>query len=130
MKPATLACMQKVYYRQNRRMPPFVFFESVEAEVAIPDTGMLSRTLFTDDAVKVVAFGFAAGHELAAHTAPMAAILYFVRGEAELTLGAGSEAEKRHVHAGAFVHMPPQTPHGIRATTPLAMLLLTLKQVR
>ena len=55
----------------------------------------------------------------------MAAMLYFVRGEAELTLG----AENKHVCAGAFVHMPPQTPHGILAKTLVAMLLM-LKQVQ
>jgi len=55
----------------------------------------------------------------------MAAVLYFVRGEAELTLG----TEKNYVRAGAFVHMPPQTPNGILGKTPVAMLLLMLKQV-
>jgi len=107
-------------------MTPYTFLENIEAEVAIPENGILSRTLFNDDALKVVAFGFSVGQELSAHTAPMAAILYFMRGEAELTLG----AEKRNVHAGAFVHMPPHTTHGIRARTPVAMLLFMLKQVR
>jgi quercetin dioxygenase-like cupin family protein len=55
----------------------------------------------------------------------MAAMLYFVRGEAELTLG----AEKKHARAGTFAHMPPQTPHGILTKTAVAMLLLMLKQV-
>lgn len=36
---------------------------------------------------------------------------------------------KKQVRAGAFVHMPPKTPH-ILAKTPVAMLLLMLKQVR
>jgi len=107
-------------------MTPYTFLENIEAEVAIPENGILSRTLFNDDALKVVAFGFSVGQELSAHTAPMAAILYFMRGEAELTLG----AEKRNVHAGAFVHMPPHTTHGILARTPVAMLLFMLKQVR
>ena len=107
-------------------MAPYTFLENIEAEVAIPENGILSRTLFSDDALKVVAFGFSAGQELSAHAAPMAAVLYFVKGEAELTLG----ADKKHVRAGAFVHMPPQTPHGIFATTPVVMLLLMLKQVR
>jgi quercetin dioxygenase-like cupin family protein len=107
-------------------MTPYTFLENIEAEVPIPENGILSRTLFNDDALKVVAFGFSAGQELSAHTAPMAAILYFMQGEAELTLG----AEKKSVRAGAFVHMPPQTPHGILARTPVAMLLLMLKQVR
>lgn len=107
-------------------MAPYTFLENIETEVPVPDNGILSRTLFNDEALKVVAFGFSSGHELSAHTAPMAAILYFIRGEAELTLG----AEKKNVHAGALVHMPPQMPHGILAKTPVTMLLLMLKQVR
>lgn len=110
----------------NNNMAPYTFLENIEMEVPIPENGVLSRTLFNDEAVKVVAFGFSSGQELSAHMAPMAAMLYFVRGEAELTLG----AEKKNVRAGAFVHMAPQTPHGILAKTALTMLLLTLKQVR
>jgi quercetin dioxygenase-like cupin family protein len=107
-------------------MTPCTFVENIETEVPIPDKGILSHTVFNDDAVKAVAFGFAQGQELSAHTAPMAAVLYFVKGEAELTLG----EEKRNVRAGAFVHMPPETQHGILAKTPVAMLLLMLKQAR
>lgn len=83
-------------------------------------------TRFNDEALKIVAFGFYAGQELSAHTAPMAALSWFVRGEAELTLG----AEKKHVRAGASLHMPPETPHGILAESPVAMRLLMLKRVR
>jgi len=107
-------------------MASCTFLENIETAVPIPENGILSRTLFNDEAVKLVAFGFSSGQELSAHTAPVAAILYFVSGEAELTLG----EEKKNVRAGAFIHMPPQTPHGILATTPATMLLLMLKQVR
>lgn len=107
-------------------MAPYTFLENIEAEVPIPENGILSRTVFNDETLKVVAFGFSTGQELSAHTAPMAAILYFIRGEAELTLG----AEKKNVSAGAFVHMMPQTPHGILAKTPVVMLLFMRKQVR
>jgi quercetin dioxygenase-like cupin family protein len=107
-------------------MAPHTFIENIQTEVPIPESGILSRTLFNDASLKVVAFGFSSGQELSAHTAPMAAVLYFMKGEAELILG----VEKKHVRAGAFVHMPPQTPHGILAKTPVAMLLLMLKQVR
>jgi quercetin dioxygenase-like cupin family protein len=107
-------------------MDPYTFLENIETEVPIPDGGILSRTLFNDEALKVIAFGFSVGQELSAHTAPMAAVLYFIKGEAVLTLG----SEKKNVHAGAFVHMPPHLPHGILAKTPVAMLLLMMKQVR
>lgn len=107
-------------------MAPYTFLENIEAEVPVPENGILSRTVFNDDAVKVVAFGFSAGQELSAHTAPMAAMLYFVRGEAELTLG----TDKKNVRAGTLIHMMPETPHGILAKTPLVMVLFMLKQVR
>ncbi len=107
-------------------MTPYTFVEDVEAVVPVPDNGVLSRTLFNDEALKVVAFGFSAGQELSPHTAPMAAVLHFLKGEAGLTLG----SEKRDVRAGALVHMAPGLTHGIIAKTPLVMLLLMLKQVK
>jgi len=104
----------------------YTFFPDLEAEVQIPENGILSRTLHNDDHLKVVIFGFAAGQELSAHTAPMAASLYFLRGEAKITLG----EEEHNVKAGAFVQMMPQLPHGIVARTPLVMLLSMQKLAR
>jgi len=42
-------------------MTPYTFVEDIQAEVPIPDNGVLSRTLFNDESLKVVAFGFSAG---------------------------------------------------------------------
>ncbi|MBZ5577138.1 MAG: cupin domain-containing protein [Acidobacteriia bacterium] len=95
-------------------------------EAPIPESGILSRTLHNDDSVKVVIFGFATGQELSAHTAPMAASIHILSGEAQLTLG----DDVREVKAGAFVRMPPQLQHGIVARTPVVMLLSMYKQVR
>jgi quercetin dioxygenase-like cupin family protein len=105
---------------------PYTVFPSLEAEANIPENGILSRTLHNDDHVKIVIFGFAPGQELSAHTAPMAASLYFVKGDAQLTLG----EDVLNVQAGAFVHMPPQLQHGILARTPVVMLLSMYKQAR
>jgi len=107
-------------------MAPYTLCENLETEITIPEDGILSRTLYSDDALRVIAFGFSTGQELSAHTAPMAAMLYFVKGEAEVTLG----EEKRTVRAGAFVHMTPQLVHGILAKTPVAMVLWMLKGAR
>lgn len=104
----------------------YTFYTELAAEAPIPENGILSRTLYSDDHVKVVLFGFAAGQELSAHTAPMAASLYFVSGEARLTLG----EDVRDITAGAYVHMPPQLQHGIVARTPVVMLLSMYKQAR
>ena len=104
----------------------YTLYPSLEAEAQIPENGILSRTLHNDDHVKVLIFGFAPGQELSAHTAPMAASLYFVSGEARLTLGADTTEAK----AGAFVYMRPQLQHGILARTPVVMLLSMYKQAR
>ena len=104
----------------------YTFYASLDAEAQVPANGILSRTLYNDDHVKVVLFGFAEGQELSAHTAPMAASLYIVHGEAQLTLGEDVHDAK----AGAFVHMPPKLQHGIVARTPVVMLLSMYKESR
>ena len=102
------------------------FIADLNAEVEVPENGILSRTMHNDDHLKVVLFGFAPGQELSAHTAPFAASLYLVRGEARLTLG----ADTREAGAGCFVHMTPNLAHGILAKTPVVMLLMMMKQAR
>ena len=104
----------------------FSYFADLAAEAQVPENGILSRTLYQDDHVKVIVFGFAPGQELSAHTAPMAASLYFVTGEADLTLG----NEKRDARPGTFVHMAPQLTHGIVAKSPVIMMLQMYKQAR
>jgi quercetin dioxygenase-like cupin family protein len=84
----------------------------------------LSRTLHSDERVKVVLFGFAAGEELSAHTAPSPAILQFVSGRGTLQLGKGT----LEFGPGSFAHMPAHLPHSIAAATPTVMLLLLIKQ--
>jgi quercetin dioxygenase-like cupin family protein len=86
----------------------------------IPADGILSRTLYKDERVRAILFGFAAGEELSEHTASMPAILHIVQGEARLTLG----DETMEAGAGAWAHMPPGLPHSVFARTPLVMLLL------
>ena len=101
----------------------YTYIADLAKQVDIPVDGILSLTLYTDEQVKVVLFGFGAGQELSEHTASMPAILHIVQGEARLTLGDDS-VEAR---AGAWVHMPPQLQHSIYAKTPVVMLLLLLK---
>jgi len=105
---------------------PYTLYRDLAAEAPVPENGILSRTLFQDDSVKVVLFAFAAGQELSAHTAPMAASLQFVSGEARLALG----GDVTEVNAGAWVHMPPKLEHGIVALTQVVMLLTMYRQVR
>jgi quercetin dioxygenase-like cupin family protein len=104
-------------------MSDYGLFLDVAQEVQPPDRGILSRTLFSDDHLKAVAFGFAQGEELSEHTASMPAVLHFLLGEAKLTLG----DDTLEARPGTWVHMPRGLRHGIRAKTPVVMLLLLLK---
>lgn len=101
----------------------YTLFLELAKEVAPPQDGILSRTLFQDDKLKVVLFGFGAGHEMSEHTASKPAIMHFLHGQANVTLG----SDAHEVGAGAWMHMPPNLPHSITAKTPTTMLLLLLK---
>ena len=87
-----------------------------------PDT-IISKTFYSDENVKAILFGFAAGQELSEHTASKPAILHFLSGEAQLTLG----DDEFEVEPGAWVHMQARLPHSILAKSPVKMLLLLLE---
>jgi len=108
------------------KTPSYKLIQDILAEVQVPADGILSRTMYQDDHLKIIAFGFAAGQELSAHTAPMHAVLHFVKGSAKLTLG----EDRLQAQPGTIVHMDPQLTHGIVAEEPTVMLLYMLKQAR
>src|SRR5471030_2375189 len=97
----------------------YTFFANLQGEFTLPEKGILSRVLHKDEKVSVTLFGFAAGEELSAHSAPTPAVLYFIEGQAELQLG----TDIVKAEAGSFVYMPPMLFHGISARTGLRMLL-------
>lgn len=107
-------------------MPPFTFLENVAEQVVIPEAGIVSRTVFDDEALKIVAFGFSPGHEMPSHVTPMAIVLYVVQGQLEVMMGDVTKP----AGLGALVHMAPRTPHSILAKTGAVMLLLMLKLPR
>jgi quercetin dioxygenase-like cupin family protein len=103
--------------------PTYKFIDNLKTIIEVPPDGTLSRTIYADERVKAVLFGFDAGQELSEHTASMPAIIHIVNGQARLTLGADSvEAGE-----GAWVHMPANLSHSVHARTPLVMLLILLK---
>ncbi len=94
------------------------------AQTAVPPAdGILSRTVFQDEQIKAVVFGFGAGQELAEHTAAKPALLFFVQGSAQVGLG----DDTREAQAGTWIHMPAHLKHSILARTPVVMLLILLK---
>ena len=106
--------------------PPYTHVGDLLKEAPPPPDGILSRTLFNDDRLKVVAFGFGQGQELSEHTASMPAVLQVLQGEVTLTLGEDS----LEAGPGTWVHMPAGLRHAVRARTPAVLLLLLLKGPR
>jgi quercetin dioxygenase-like cupin family protein len=102
---------------------PYTLLTDLAHQVEMPADGTLSRTIYQDERLKVVLFGFSAGQELSEHTASTPAIMHFLTGESDVTLG----PDKLVANAGTWIHMPPQLPHSIRTKTPVVMLLSLLK---
>jgi len=102
---------------------PYTMLTDLAHQVETPADGTLSRTVYQDERLKVVLFSFSAGQELSEHTASTPAIMHFLAGDAELTLGNDEVA----AGAGSWVYMPAQLPHSIRAKSPVVMLLTLLK---
>ena len=102
---------------------PYTLVAGLEQSIEIPQDGTLSRTLFQDERIKVVLFSFSAGQELSEHTASTPAIMHFLSGDSDVTVGPDSIAAT----AGTWIHMAPQLPHSIRTKTPVVMLLSLLK---
>ncbi|MCL4402313.1 MAG: cupin domain-containing protein [Acidobacteria bacterium] len=101
----------------------YTFIADLVQQVQIPANGILSRTLYNDERLKIVIFAFSEGQELSAHTAPMPAVIQILQGEAELTLG----NDKMAATAGALARMAPNLNHAIVAKTGVVMLLFMMK---
>jgi quercetin dioxygenase-like cupin family protein len=104
-------------------MTPYTHILDLAKEAEPPADGILSRTIFQDDLVKAVVFGFGQGQELFEHTAAKPALLFFVKGEATVGLG----DDMKEAQAGTWVHMPAGLKHSIKAKTPVVMLLVLVK---
>ncbi len=91
--------------------------EEIQAE------GVVSRTVTNTPAFKATLFGFDAGQELTEHQTPQPALLHFISGEFDLTLG----GEAQTASAGSWLYMPPNLAHALRARSAGRFLLVILK---
>jgi quercetin dioxygenase-like cupin family protein len=101
----------------------YIYVREAREQARVPANGILSQTIQSDEKTKVILFGFAAGQELSAHTAPFPATLTFLRGEAALRPG----SDEQEAVEGTFVYMRPNLEHGIKAKTDVVMILTMIK---
>ncbi len=105
-------------------MTDFRFLPQVNELITdIPDDSIVSRTILDEPPAKGVLFGFAPGQALSEHTASRPALLHFLAGEAQVTLG----SDKMAAEAGTIIFMPANLPHSVVAITTVQMLLFLLK---
>jgi quercetin dioxygenase-like cupin family protein len=101
----------------------FLIPDLIDLITEIQPDSILSRTIFSNQKLKVILFGFAEGQELSEHTATKPALLHFLAGEARLTLG-----EKAYsARPGTWVHMEPNLIHSVYAQTQVLMLLILME---
>jgi quercetin dioxygenase-like cupin family protein len=94
----------------------------VREAIATPADGIVSRSIYVDDDVRVVLFSFAVGQRLTDHTAAVPVLIQVVEGEARIGV-AGETVEGR---PGTLLHVPANMAHSIEATTQLTLLLVML----
>ena len=100
------------------------FFAHLSTQIPeIPPDSILSHTVYQDDQIKAILFGFAPGQELSEHTASVPAIIQILDGQARLTLG----KDEMDAQPGTWVLMPANLAHSIYAITPVKMLLLMMR---
>ncbi len=108
---------------QDETAPTYTLIDDlVDLLPEISADTIVSRSIYQDGQLKAILFGFAPGQELSEHTAARPAILHFLKGDAELTLGEESSA----AGPGTWAHMEAHLPHSIVARTEVVMLLLML----
>lgn len=101
-------------------MTSYTLFGNIEDLLPeIASDSIVSRTIFNQPHLRIILFGFAPGQELSEHTSARTAMLHFLRGEAQLTLG----SDPAHAGPGTVVHMPPHLPHSVHAESETVMLL-------
>jgi quercetin dioxygenase-like cupin family protein len=91
--------------------------------VKVAPEAIVSRILLRSPVGSVTVFAFAAGQELAEHTAPFDALVQVVAGRLELTIGGRPVT----VAGGELVVMPARVPHALRAAADSTMILTMLR---
>lgn len=104
----------------------YLFHLDLTQHPPLPESGILSRTLYNDDHVRVVHFTFSAGKELTAHAVPMAATILVLSGEGEFRMG----EDRIEAQPGSFFLMAAQLEHAVRAQTELVFVLTMVKDGR
>jgi len=91
--------------------------------VQFAEAGIVSKTLFAGESLRVVLFSLAKGQELTEHTSSRRAFVQILSGGCRFLFN-GAWTEMR---AGDLLHMPPGHLHAVKAVDGDCAFLLTLQ---
>lgn len=102
--------------------------ESIIKEVLIDSINYQGGSIVSKQIIKnpngnITLFAFDMNESLTEHSSPFEAVVYMVDGEMEITIG----GNPYNVGAGEMIVMPPNIPHGLKATVKSKMLLTMIK---
>jgi len=84
---------------------------------------VVSREIVNQPTGTITLFAFDTGQGLSEHTAPFAALVLAIEGEAKITLSGAANTIK----TGQMLLMPANSPHSLKAQKPFKMLLVMIK---
>ena len=84
---------------------------------------IVSKQILKNPNGNITLFAFDKDESLTEHTSPYEAVVYMVDGEMEIKIG----GNPYNIKAGEILVMPPNIPHGLKATVKSKMLLTMIK---
>ena len=84
---------------------------------------IVSKQILKKPKGNITLFAFDKDESLTEHTSPYEAVVYMVDGEMEIKIG----GNPYNVKVGEILVMPPNIPHGLKATIKSKMLLTMIK---
>ena len=84
---------------------------------------IVSKQIIKKPNGNITLFAFDKDESLTEHTSPYEAVVYMVDGEMEIKIG----GNPYNVKAGEILLLPPNIPHGLKATVKSKMLLTMIK---
>lgn len=87
------------------------------------DASIVSRVLLKNKGGTVTLFAFDVGEGLSEHTAPFAALVVVIDGQADIEIA----GENFRVKQGETITLPANRPHAVKAATRFKMLLIMLR---
>jgi len=91
--------------------------------ISYQNGSIVSKQIIKKPNGNITLFAFDKDESLTEHTSPYEAVVYMVDGEMEITIG----EIPYNVKAGEIIAMPPNVPHGLKASLKSKMLLTMIK---